>query len=233
MNAQFLAIAQDPAIIPGVHHHCDEWCEYCPVTRRCLAFRCMTEFRRQRGRFDARMPFATTDEAVAFTRELAAVEGMRTDELDALMAAPADESGAQASDPLLAMAWEYAVGAALFIVHGAHTMPRLRPGGTAPEPIDVVLWYHLRIYMAMFRGLVGCTGDDARPDRIERATGCAKLVLLSVQRSWAALDSLRAGDNEPGIRALMALLERLERGVDERFPAARSFVRVGLDCPVS
>jgi hypothetical protein len=190
----------------------------------------MAEFRRQAGRFDTRVPFATTDEAVAFTRELAAAEGTSTDELDALMAAPADQPGTEISDSLATVSWEYAVRAALFMVPGARTMPPPRPAGAAPAAIEVVLWYHLRIYMVMFRALVGCTGGA---ESIEQANGCAKLALISVQRSRAALDSLRGGGDDVEIQALMALLETLERGVDERFPKARAFVRVGLDCPVA
>jgi hypothetical protein len=51
----FLAIAKDPTIIPGVHHHCDEWCDYCLVTNRCLAFRCTVEHGIEERFPDARM----------------------------------------------------------------------------------------------------------------------------------------------------------------------------------
>ena len=40
MDPQFLAIARDPRIIPGVHHYCNEWCDYCPVTARCCGYLC-------------------------------------------------------------------------------------------------------------------------------------------------------------------------------------------------
>jgi pyruvate formate-lyase activating enzyme-like uncharacterized protein len=33
-HSTFFAIAKDPTIIPGVDHHCDEWCDYCLVTNR-------------------------------------------------------------------------------------------------------------------------------------------------------------------------------------------------------
>ena len=48
-QSTFLAIAKDPTIIPGVHHHCDEWCDYCLVTNRCLAFKCTDEHRGARA----------------------------------------------------------------------------------------------------------------------------------------------------------------------------------------
>ena len=104
MNALFATIARDPAIIPGVHHHCAEWCDSCPVTARCLAFRCLAEFRRRRGRPDAGVAFVNIEEAVAFTRELAAIEGLPTDELNALAASPPGQSGIGTSDPLAAVA---------------------------------------------------------------------------------------------------------------------------------
>ena len=70
MNARFLAIAQDPTIIHGVHHHCDEWCDYCSLTARCLGFRCTEAFMEERGRrrrHPAFAAFANTEEAVAFS----------------------------------------------------------------------------------------------------------------------------------------------------------------------
>jgi hypothetical protein len=95
MKARFIAIAKDPSIIPGVHHHCDEWCDYCPVPERCLSFRCTAAFRQQHRRREADSTFASMDQAVAFTRELAMLEGSSTAELDALLA----DRAVQASKP--------------------------------------------------------------------------------------------------------------------------------------
>ena len=95
MNSRFLAVTQDPAIIPAVHHFCDEWCDYCPVTKRCLAFRCTAEFRKTKGRRDGDETFANMDEAVQFTRDLAAIEGTLTEELDELISHPQGESTIQ------------------------------------------------------------------------------------------------------------------------------------------
>jgi hypothetical protein len=36
----FVDVASDPALIPGIHEACDQWCAYCPATRHCLAYRC-------------------------------------------------------------------------------------------------------------------------------------------------------------------------------------------------
>jgi hypothetical protein len=179
MNARFLAISQDPSIIPGVHHHCDEWCDYCPVPERCLAFRCTAAFRRQHRRQDGDSTFSSMEEAIAFTRELAALDGSSTEELDALLAKPGGGSGLETSDPLASVAWEYAVGAA-FLFTG-RSMTHLGKGRRAatPAPEEVVLWHHLRIYMKLVRAVVSRSVDDAN--------GCAKLVLVSAQKSRSAL----------------------------------------------
>jgi hypothetical protein len=224
MNPRFLAIAQDPWIIPGVHHHCDEWCDYCPVPERCLEFRCTAAFRQQHRRRDADSTFASMEEAIAFTRELAALDGSSTEELDALLAKPGGGSGLETTDPLASAAWEYAVGAAFLFT--ARSMSHLGKGRRAatPAPEEVVLWHHLRIYMKLVRALVSRSVDDAN--------GCAKLVLVSAQKSRSALTAVRASGRD-AVDPLIAALEELERGIERRFPMARGYVRAGLDCPVS
>ena len=234
MNSRFLAVAQDPAIIPAVHHYCDEWCDYCPVTRRCLAFRCTAEFRKTKGRRDGDATFASMDEAVEFTRDLAAIEGTSTEALDELMSHPHGESTIQTSDALALLAWDYAehVATALISAPAPTTNAGRRPA--APDPEEVVAWYHIRIYMRVFRALVSKDRASAGSGRsIEDADGSAKLALVGVQRSRDALESLRNIANEPRIAELISALDTIERGIDERFPAARSFVRIGLDVPVS
>ncbi len=62
--------------------------------------------------------------------------------------------------------------------------------------------------------------------------GSAKLALVSIERSRAALRALRTDANATDVAGLVALLDAIERGLDERFPGARSFVRLGLDVPV-
>lgn len=233
MNARFLAIAQDPSIIHGVHHYCDEWCTYCTVTDRCLGFRCTEAFRQQRGRRHGDATFASLEEAVGFTRELAVLDGSRTEELDAILAHPSGGSGLATTDPLASLAWEYAVDAAFQFTERAIALisERRRPGGPLAE--EVVLWYHLRIYMKVVRALVSrerAGGDDRL---LESAAGCARLALVSIDRSAAALESLRTAANAEPIDRLLTALEALRRGLEERVPQARAFVRYGLDCPVA
>jgi hypothetical protein len=234
MNSRFIAVAQDPRIIPGVHHYCDEWCDYCPVTHRCLAFRCTIEYRKERGRREGEPTFGSLDEAVAFTKEVAALEGMPTEELDALLGNPPGHSGIETKDPLASLAWDYAMRVALWLAPLAHDALAQPTSLAEPTPVKVLLWYHVRIYMKIFRALVAKERTASGvSDRAEEAAGCAKLALVSVQRSRSALASagLPAPANE--IARLEAMLADLERGIHERFPQAQTFLRIGLDVPAA
>lgn len=228
MNPLFVKIIKDPSIIPGVHHFCDEWCDYCAVTARCLAFRCINEFRRDRGRAATEPTFVDLEEAANFTREIAAVEGIRFDQRDNVMAHPAGGSGADISDPLAALAWEYAVGASELMMPTSIELRQVASTSDRPAPDEIVMWYHLRIYMNVFRALIAM--GQAEGAGSEEVAGSAKLVLVSVQRSRDALRLLRADNNGDEVDDLVGRLDELERGLDERFPKARDFVRVGIDC---
>ena len=123
MNAQFLSIAKDPRIIPGMRHYCDEWCHYCPVTER-------------------------------------------------------------------------------------------------------------RIYTKVFRAVVA-VDMHAAGAHDEDALVCGKLALVSIDRSFTALERLRASFDEMPLQELQGMLNHLRAGLETKVPGARACVRPGLDRPVA
>ena len=74
-------IARDPTLVPGVYNYCDQWCSYCPLTRRCLAFRVHAEWEAERGR-DGLGDLA---QVVEFSREVARADGVAAEALDAVL----------------------------------------------------------------------------------------------------------------------------------------------------
>jgi hypothetical protein len=232
-HSTFLDIAKDPTIIPGVHHHCDEWCNYCLVTHRCLAFRCTAEHRRRQGLADEEPTFRSLDEAVSFTRAVAEAEGTSTPELDALVAEGAERAGLRTADPLAGAALEYAQRVALGFAPIAELVARAPVRRSGPEPEEVLLWYHVRIYLRLVRALVAREGRGPGGNCMEDANGSAKLVLVAIQKSRAAIERMRAREPTDDFTDLMSALVTLERGIEERFPDARIYVRIGLDVPVT
>ena len=231
-DSTFLAIAKDPTIIPGVHHHCDEWCDYCVVTNRCLAFRCTAEHRRRQGLADGEPTFRSLDEAVAFTRSVARAEGESTPELDALVSEGAQRAGLHTSDPLAGDALDYARQVAIGFAPIAELVARAPIRRSGPEPEEVLLWYHVRIYLRLVRALVAGEGRAPGGNRMEDANGSAKLVLVAIQKSRAAIERMQANEPADDFTGLTSALVTLERGIEERFPDARTYVRVGIDVPV-
>jgi hypothetical protein len=232
-HSTFLVIAKDPTIIPGVHHHCDEWCDYCRVTNRCLAFRCTAEHRRRQGLADEEPTFRSLDDAVAFTRAVAEAEGTTTPELDALVAEGAERAGLCTADPLAGTALDYARQVAVGFAPVADLVARAPVRRSGPDPVEVVLWYHVRIYLRLVRALVAREGRGPGGNRREDANGSAKLVLIAIQKSLAAIERMQAQEPADDFAHLTSTLFTLERGIEERFPDARTYVRVGLDVPVT
>jgi hypothetical protein len=234
MNRRFVAVAKDPRLIPGVHHYCDEWCHYCPVAQRCLAFRCIAEYRKARGKRESDPTFTSMAEAIALTREISAVEGVSTEDLDALVGDGPGADAMHTEDPLAGLALEYAFTVATVLKLTEAEVSYWGAPAATPTPREVVIWYHLRIYLKLVRALIGkertARGEIERSDD---AAGCAKLTLVSVMRSREALRALVTPATQAGVESLLAQLDGLECGIDERFPEARAYVRVGLDVPAA
>ena len=109
--------------------------------------------------------------------------------------------------------------------------PPARTSG-GPPPLDIVLWYHLRIYMKVFRALVA-RETHAGGAESEEARGCGKLALVSIDHSLGALDRLTDAFSAADLADLQQRLTRLRDQLEKKIPGARAYIRVGLDQPVA
>src|SRR5687767_14463528 len=155
-NARFLTIARDPRIVPGIYRYCDQWCEQCCATERCLLFQCRQESARGRagGSTPARLRAAEDSE---LTRQLDAFT-RPTDETKSFAGPPTLD--AARADALVAVALEYATRSGRFVegrsVEG-RTSSRRTTSRTGPAPHDVIRRFHSGIYAKTTRALVGAT----------------------------------------------------------------------------
>ena len=103
-------MARDPRIVPRIHRYCDEWCEQCAATDRCLLYKWRQEFvRRQRNAAGAER--IRSFDRIAIDRQLDAVEPPMESATSASRAAMIDDSIA---DALCAMALEYSTRSRCF-----------------------------------------------------------------------------------------------------------------------
>jgi hypothetical protein len=217
--------------IPGVYKYCDDWCEYCCVTGRCASHRVRREWDARRK---AGAPMTRKD-MIAFTREVAAADGDTTPGLDALLAG--DPKGeyqpAAADEGLVRTANQFAAGSAFLLQRTGWIPPASGVLGRPPGPKDVLAWYHIFLAARASRALVAAArADRGIPGEREDAQGSAKIALISIDRSRAALERLARVSHAKICRHLIQMLDTLAAGLEARIPGARDFVRIGLDAPV-
>jgi len=222
--------SKDCALVPGIYEHCDQWCSYCAATARCLAFRRMQERQAQWG-----TPFKSLEDIIEFTREVKAEEGSLTPELDVLLSPdPATRMAVtpEIDDPLDDLASRYVFEAHRFLER-RNWMPPIQVA-PQPSPLDVVAWYHLLIGTRVGRALASAIqAANGRGAWMEDANGCAKMVLVGIERSHRALRTLRGQRDDARVVVLLETLEQLAPAIERRFPAARAFMRPGLDGPLA
>jgi hypothetical protein len=230
MTVQSAEAASDSALVPGIYEHCDQWCSYCPMTAHCLAYRRLQARQEQNGP----EAFTSFEDVIEFTREVSAAEGRSTPELDALLSSnPAVRASLpEVDEPLDDLASRYAFEVGRFLQRRGWMPPVQSP--PQPSPIDVVAWYYLLIETRVARALArSVQAARGRADRMADANGCAKMVLIGIDRSRAALRRLRGARDDGRVASLLETLERLAPAIEQRFPSARAFIRPGLDGPLA
>jgi hypothetical protein len=232
-DLHFITLAADPTLVPGVYNGCDQWCDYCPLTERCLAFKC-------RPRLDAHGDIyhdiaEAMHASMIFLKDCHEAEGLTPPE--DLMRLLHDDPRERVryvpmDDALEKMGKHYALTAATYLAtrdeEDLGDIPK-RPDG--PTPFDVFFYYHVLIALKISRGIVSAAeaartgGAAARWD----ADVSAKVALLGIDRSDEALQVMALDEADPLIEHLRWRLARLRREVEGRFPAARRLVRPGFD----
>lgn len=232
-DQRLLALATDPTLVPGIYNGCDQWCQYCPATGRCLAFR-------SRPESGGGAPFDNVEEklleSMRYLKACHEAEGLQPPEdlvriLDGRR--PHATQCTPIEDPLERMGRHYAVLATAFLATSDETIPSgpLPTRTHGPTPFEVFLFYHVLIAIKIYRAIssgreAGRTGSpQARWD----ADVSAKVALIGVDRSDEALQVMALDDDDPRIEHMRRHLARLRRETEERFPGARAIVRPGLD----
>lgn len=232
-DQRFVQRATDPNLIPGVYNACDQWCDYCPVTERCLVFRCQSDA----GNGDV---YESVGEAILASMTLLKncleAEGIKAPE--ELLRRLGDDPDARLTyvpldDGLGRMAKHYAVLATAFLMTTDHPpltrrFPRHEHG---PTPFEIFVFYHVLIGVKICRAIVGAAEAARTGSAAARADSdaSAKVALIGIDRSCEALQVMTLDDVGPRIEHMQRHLARLRRETESRFPAARAFVRPGLD----
>jgi hypothetical protein len=169
-------------------------------------------------------------EGLEFAQAVAEATGTPVAELDVLLADPGSAPQTPAlGDPLERLARHYAVQAGA-LLQSAGLNRWDGPGGPQGAPLSVIAWYHVMIAAKTYRALVSAhqSAHGAAALRAD-ANGSAKVALLAIDRSTAALHLLAEREDDARLGGLIELLDTLRFAIERRFPEARAFERPGLD----
>lgn len=236
LSLPFVAAVLDPTVIPHVYDACDQWCTYCPVTSRCLAYRCRPEHGSPHGRQDIYENIAArVHESLTVIRDLCRAGGSGHPEIERMLAAApgADLPGLEAPDALEQMGRRYGFGVLRYLTSRPEVPFSYPPRPDGPRPVEVLSWFSTLIPAKIYRALVSRQATArGRRDLEHDAQRSARVALIGIERSRAAIASLRQEDRDPRLDILDGQLRRLWSDIDGRFPAAMTLVRPGLDGPV-
>jgi hypothetical protein len=232
-------------IIEGIFNYCTRRCDLCRFREQCTLFLSEREY-------GDRHPDATWHdqvhdsfaETLRLLQEWCAREGIDFDEIQ--REAESDETRAEMerageavrADPLQQLASAYSHGAlritdALVAARAEHTWPT-----EVSLAFDTITWHAGMLSAKVHRALHGFAerGTFGDEDPVQNDwNGSAKLARIIIGESkaaWQIMLGVGGAPDDSPLRELVALLERVDAGLVERFPHAMEFVRPGFDPPV-
>ncbi|MEZ0538529.1 hypothetical protein [Fibrella arboris] len=255
-NAEF---PTRPDLIPGVYNYCDSWCERCELTSRCRSYQLQQDSGLAKLDPNASLVEQLTD-AVALTKQYLDTLVKQTAALPPAAPSPDEqltlEEAAlsrwhQTKDheaATLATSYLRQTGSWLVLEKGLlaragkQQLQEVQLGirnedeamvqlNTLKDAYEQIRWYRTLIPVktkAALRMLDEQTEDDLL---LSYYNGKAKLVLVSIDRSMAAWQTVMAyyPETTDNLLGALSLLSQLSRQLEALFPNARAFKRPGLD----
>ena len=229
LRHQLVELARSGAFIPHVYDYCDQCCQECPASARCLLHH--VEAAEDAESADA--PPGRGDQpmhALDFLRIVAGATGTAVSELDVLLADPSTAPGAPfVGDPLEVLGRHYAIQAGAFL-RSIDPARWEEPAEAGADALTTIAWLQMIVPTKIYRALVSAQrGAQGASALVDDALATARLVLVSVEQSREALVKAPAADHDARVAALLELLETIRAAVERRFPGAVRFRRAGLD----
>ena len=245
--------------IPGIYNYCDRWCERCPFTSRCLNFEMSDEKSGDLKDNDISNEVfwqklsETLQETLSMLKEMAEERGIDLDDLDV----EDDEEFENPFDdkPIVHMTIHLAKSYINTVedwfnenVHifeddagqwasisapEANSSESRQDTVTFIDSVEVIRWYQHQIYVKLQRAIHSSQNEEFEIQNgfPKDSDGSTKVALIGMDRSISAWGKMRKyfPDQTENILNIMAHLDRLRRRTEQKFPAARNFLRPGFD----
>lgn len=247
-----IKVFNDPRFISGIYDYCDNWCERCAFTSRCLnyAIRQTDLDEVDPASHDLSHPkfLEKIKESFQTAKKLAVRDasswGITAESLK-LNDEQWEERMRQEEEarkrPLIKFAERYVVMVKTWFDREKNALDlaynqSLGTGNDIlPEEledaVEVIIWYRFMPAVKLYRSVRFDDGFDDEEFRINETNGSVKVALIAMERSILAWSRMRDffPEKAESIQPIIAHLEELRNWVDREFPDARSFIRPGFD----
>jgi len=97
--------------------------------------------------------------------------------------------------------------------------------------LEVIQWYQYLVEVKFARALMSQKDEEEYQLEPYDSLGNAKLLLVSIERTIGAWGYMYQNftEDEDKILEILVCLQKLRKGVEQAFPQAQAFVRIGLD----
>ena len=249
----------NPNHIPGIYNYCDRWCERCPFTARCLNFEMSEEKFGDLQDGDVSNEIfwqrlsETLQETMSMLKEMAEESGIDLDalEVDDEMQAenPLEEKPVVHMTTHMAKSYidmvENWFKDNVYIFEDDASQPAVLYDAAAPaspsredtvtliDSVEVIRWYQHQIFVKLQRAIHSSQDEEFEIEHgfPKDADGSTKVALIGMDRSISAWGKMIQffPDQKKSILSIITHLDRLRRQAENKFPAARAFVRPGFD----
>lgn len=246
-------------LIPNIYTYCDSWCERCLFTSRCNSFQIQLEAGLMtpvvNGDNMAQQLTAALNltkqyiDRLAQSQEPTGTHAPNNAQAQLLEEKPVRISQPQ-PDPVIILANAYLKQTGLWLNTekqlleraGQQQLLEVRLGlrtelevmpilHALKDAWEMIRWYRTLIPVKIQAALRALTEPTNDPYLAAYYLGKAKLVLVSIDRSLQAWETIlhHFPEKADDLLDLMAMLSRMSREMDMLFPQARAFRRPGLD----
>jgi hypothetical protein len=230
--------------IESIFNYCNRRCERCAFTERCLLYSDLREYeQRHPNRAPLEQAHDNFQECFRLLEQWCEREGIDFAQLQSEAQSERAEADMKRledtvrAEPLHKLATTYTHAAfklidALSAARSFRAWPR-----DVIEAIDTIAWNAGMVTTKVHRALHGLAGQDEtdEADVVQNDwNGSAKVAWLIVAESknaWHVVMRAGAAAHDSPLTELVALLDRIEAGLDGRFPRAMEFLRPGFDEP--
>jgi hypothetical protein len=240
-------ITDEEGFVPGIHNYCDRWCERCDFTDKCRSFELEQELKDIIANPDKldELPEEDSDfldAEISDEDEMPDIDLIFDDEMDEHSdEGSKDFFSAQQKagrHPMVELAQEYSSSAYNWFKKRETELQKdfaqqLAQGfaDELMEAEDIMMWYHLFIYIKLKRAVSDYYDMDEFDDMDYDMNGTAKVALIALDRSIDAATLLmrHLKNHRKEIKVFRNQLEQIRQMAEEVFPEAREFIRPGLD----